>query len=39
MTRYLIDTDWIIDFLHGQRQAEQTLIELASAGLAVSYIT
>ena len=39
MTRYLIDTDWIVDSFHGQRQAEQTLLELAPEGLAVSYIT
>jgi tRNA(fMet)-specific endonuclease VapC len=39
MIRYLIDTDWIIDSLHGQRQAEQTLIELAPEGMSVSYIT
>jgi tRNA(fMet)-specific endonuclease VapC len=39
MTLYLIDTDWIVDSLHGQRQAAQTLIELAPEGLAVSYIT
>lgn len=39
MTRYLIDTDWIIDSFRRQRRAEQTLIELAPEGLAVSYIT
>ena len=39
MTRYLIDTDWIVDSFRQQRRAEQTLIELAPEGLGVSYIT
>ena len=39
MSRYLIDTDWIVDSLHGQRQAEEKLLELAPQGLAVSHIT
>lgn len=39
MTRYLIDTDWIVDSLHGQRGAAETLLELADDGLAVSLIT
>lgn len=36
MTHYVIDTDWIVDSLHGRRQAEEALIELAPEGLAVS---
>lgn len=36
MTLYLIDTDWIVDSLHGQRQAEQRLIELAPEGPIVT---
>jgi tRNA(fMet)-specific endonuclease VapC len=37
--RYLVDTDWIVDVLHGQEGATQTLIELAPQGLAVSLIS
>lgn len=39
MTGYLIDTDWIIDSLHGQPVATQTLLQLAPQGLAVSLIS
>jgi predicted nucleic acid-binding protein len=39
MSQYLIDTDWIVDVLHGQEQATQTLLELASSGLALSMMT
>jgi tRNA(fMet)-specific endonuclease VapC len=39
MSRYLVDTDWLIDVLHGQEHATRTLVHLAPAGLAVSYIT
>ncbi len=39
MNRYLIDTDWIIDALHGFATAMQTLVDLAPDGLAVSIIT
>jgi tRNA(fMet)-specific endonuclease VapC len=39
MSLYLLDTDWIVDVLHGQESATQTLLELASSGLAVSIIT
>jgi tRNA(fMet)-specific endonuclease VapC len=37
--RYLIDTDWIIDALHGYAVAMQTLVDLAPDGLAVSIIS
>jgi hypothetical protein len=36
MSQYLVDTDWMVDVLHGQEHATQTLLELASSGLAVS---
>jgi len=36
---YLIDTDWIIDVIHGQPLATQTLLELAGPGVSVSLIT
>ena len=36
---YLIDTDWIVDALHGRPHATQTLIDLAPEGLAVSIIS
>jgi tRNA(fMet)-specific endonuclease VapC len=39
MSRYLLDTDWIVDVLKGQDTAIQTLLELVPAGLAVSIIT
>ena len=39
MSAYLIDTDWIIDVLHGNANAEQTLLDLAPEGLAISLIT
>ena len=29
MSGYLIDTDWVIDVLHGNPDAEQTLLDLA----------
>ena len=39
MSAYLIDTDWAIQVLHGDSAAAQSLIDHASQGLAVSYIT
>ena len=39
MSGYLVDTDWIIDVLHGQPSATQTLVDLADQGLYVSLIT
>ena len=36
MSGYLIDTDWIIDVLHGNARSAQTLVDLAPEGLAVS---
>lgn len=39
MTSYLVDTDWIIDCLHGQRPAIDTIMELAPRGLLVSIIS
>ena len=39
MSQYLLDTDWIIDVLHGQDSAIQTLLELVPACLVLSIIT
>jgi hypothetical protein len=39
MSRYLLDTDWIVDVLNGQARAIQTVLELVPSGLAVSIIT
>jgi predicted nucleic acid-binding protein len=39
MSRYLLDTDWVVDVLNGQDTAIQTVLELAPSGLAISIIT
>lgn len=39
MSGYLIDTDWIIDALHGKTDAVRTLVRLAPDGLSVSIIS
>ena len=39
MTLYLLDTDWIVDVLHGQETATHTLLELAPFGLSLSIIS
>lgn len=39
MSRFILDTDWIIDALHGRAPAIQTLESLAPSGLAISLIT
>jgi tRNA(fMet)-specific endonuclease VapC len=39
VSAYLIDTDWVIDVLHGNVHAAQTLLDLATEGLAISLIT
>ena len=39
MSRYLLDTDWVVDVLNGQEKAIHTVLELAPAGLAISIIT
>lgn len=39
MSLYLIDTNWIIDALHAEPIAVQTLADLTGDGLAVSLIT
>jgi tRNA(fMet)-specific endonuclease VapC len=36
---YLLDSDWIVDALHGIDRAVQTLVALAPQGLALSLIT
>lgn len=37
--KYLVDSDWIVDCLHGSQPALQTLSRLASRGLAISIIS
>ena len=37
--RYLVDSDWIVDCLHGEESAIQTLSQLGPEGLAVSIIS
>jgi tRNA(fMet)-specific endonuclease VapC len=37
--RYLVDTDWVVDVLHGQSGATQTLLELAPQGIGISIIS
>ena len=39
MSQYLIDTDWLIQILHGNADATQTTEDLAPDGLATSLIT
>lgn len=39
MTAYLIDTDRIIDVLHGDRNTGQLLVDLELDGVAISLIT
>jgi tRNA(fMet)-specific endonuclease VapC len=37
--KFLVDTDWIVDVLHGNQNASETLVELTPQGLAVSVIS
>jgi tRNA(fMet)-specific endonuclease VapC len=37
--KYLVDTDWIVDYLKGKAPAIDLLTRLASEGLAISIIT
>lgn len=37
--KYLIDTDWVADWLHGQPATVTTLTQLREQGLAISVIT
>ena len=39
MISYLIDTDWIIDFLKGKREVVDKLTSLVGEGLAISIIS
>ena len=39
MISYLIDTDWIIDFLKGKRKVGEKLASLSDKGLAISVIS
>jgi len=36
---YLIDTDWVIDFLKGKKEIVDTLVSLEKMGLAISVIS
>lgn len=36
---YLIDTDWVIDYLKGRRPTVETVTRLAADGIAMSLIT
>lgn len=36
---YLVDTDWVADFLKGRAQAKRLFAQLAPEGLAISLIT
>jgi predicted nucleic acid-binding protein len=37
--KYLVDTDWVADYLKGRPEAVQLLGQLANEGLAISLIT
>lgn len=37
-SRYLVDTDWAIDYLTGQEEARALLTRLSAEGLAVSIV-
>lgn len=39
MISYLIDTDWVIDFLKGKKEIVDTLLSLEKKGLAISVIS
>ena len=39
MIRYLLDTDWIIDYLNGLPGAVRRLDELKEQGLAISVVS
>ena len=36
---YLVDTDWVIDYMHGRQQVIQRFDELSSQGIGLSYIS
>ena len=36
---YIVDSDWVADYLKGRRQATELLMPLAKEGLAISLIT
>ena len=37
--KYLVDTDWVIDYLKGQKRATEMLASLSSDGVAISLIS
>ena len=39
MISYLIDTDWVIDFLKGKNETVDTLVSMEKMGLAISVIS
>ena len=36
---YLVDTDWVIDYMHGRQQVVRRFDELSSQGIGLSYIS
>ena len=39
MMNYLVDTDWVIDYMHGYQQVVQRFDELSSQGIGLSYVS
>jgi len=37
--RYLVDTDWVVDYLSGQKAADELFTALLPEGIAISIIT
>lgn len=37
--KYLLDTDWVIDYLHNVQSAVHKMGELAASGLALSIVS
>lgn len=37
--KYLVDSDWVADWLAGRRQARDLLVRLAADGFAISLVT
>ena len=37
--KYLVDTDWVVDYLQGHEPAQSTLPRLMADGIAISIIT
>lgn len=39
MTTYLVDTDWVIHYLHGNKEIVKNLISLRKKGIGISIIS